>query len=81
MTATSSQRLNLRPTSRSTPTSSKPQACVERPRRRAAGLDPGHHGVEAAGLRDVEQAEQQRRPMPSPCRSRRTYTESSTVVR
>ena len=54
MTATSSQRLNLRPTSRSTPTSSNPQAAWSAREAVAAGLDPGHDGVEAAGRGHVD---------------------------
>ena len=65
MTATSSQRLNLRPTSRSTPTRSKPQAACRARDAVAAGLDAGDHGVEAAGLGGVEHGEQEGRPMPA----------------
>ena len=61
MTATSSQRLNLRPTSRSMPTSSKPHLAWRRRRGLAAGLDAGHDRVEAAGAGDVEHLGQQQR--------------------
>ena len=81
ITATSSQRLNLRPTSRSMPTSSNPHRACRARDGRAAGLDAGHHGVEPgrpwrrrAGWSAAAV------PMPSPLRSRSTYTESSTVV-
>ena len=67
ITATSSQRLNLRPTSRSMPTSSNPQRGVERPRRVAAGLDAGHDGVEADWSRRRRARRSSRsRPMPRP---------------
>ena len=47
ITATSSQRLNLRPTWRSMPTSSKPHRACRARDGVAGGLDAGHHGVEA----------------------------------
>ena len=56
MTATSSQRPNLRPTWRSTPTRSKPHARVQRARRHAARLDAGDHGVEPRVTGDVDEA-------------------------
>lgn len=67
MRATSSQRLNLRPTCRSMPTSWNPQrACSAR--RLARGLDTCEHGVEPAALGDVEQLGQQQAPdaLPAP---------------
>ena len=82
MTATSSQRLNLRPTSRSMPTSSKPQlACSARDASPLASMRADHR-VEARLAGDVDQpAEQQLCRCPRPVWSRWTYTESSTVVR
>ena len=66
MSATSSQRSNLRPISRSTPTSSNPQRGVQRPRGLAGGLDAGEHGVEAATARRCRAARStSSRPMPS----------------
>ena len=70
MTATSSQRLNLRPTSRSMPTSSKPQAGVQRPRgrRRRPRSGPSRRGTGPRG--DVEQlGRASSLPMPRPWRS------------
>ena len=46
MTATSSQRLNLRPTSRSTPTSSKPHASCSARDAVPLGFDPGDDRME-----------------------------------
>ena len=72
MTATSSQRLNLRPTSRSMPTSSNPQAAWSAREAVAAGLDAGHHGVEAGlGSATSTSASSRSVPTPRPVRSRR----------
>ena len=69
ITATSSQRLNLRPTSRSMPTSSKPQRAWRARDAVARCLDAGHHGVEARRPGDLDQARSSSAvPMPSPPR-------------
>ena len=73
MTTTSSQRPNLRPTSRSVPTISKPSAGVQADRRVVAADDAGHHGVEAVGGGQRHQLGRAgTRPTPWPCWSRRT---------
>ena len=56
MSAVSNQRLNLRPTSRSMPTRWNPHASWSAREAVAAGFDPGHHSMEAAGLGGVQQA-------------------------
>ena len=59
MSTTSSQRPNLRPTSRSTPTSSKPHASMQPDRRLVAPDDAGHDGVEAVGAGEGDQLGEQ----------------------
>ena len=59
MRATSSQRLNLRPTSRSMPTSSKPQRWCSARDAVTGRLDAGEDEVEPAALGDVEQLGEQ----------------------
>ena len=63
---TSSQRPNLRPTSRSVPTTVEPAAPVQRDRRLVAADDAGDHGVEAVGSASATQLGEQR-PGPRPC--------------
>ncbi len=66
MTATSSQRPNLRPTWRSTPTSSKPHASVQGARRDATRLDAGDHAVEPRVTGDVDEPGEEQPPDPLP---------------
>ena len=73
ISTTSSQRPNLRPTSRSEPTSSKPHAAVQRDRRLVAADDARDHRVEAVvGGRASEVARAAARRCPRPGASRRT---------
>ena len=53
--STSSQRPNLRPTSRSWPTISNPHAACSAIDASWSADDPGHHGVEAVGAGGVDQ--------------------------
>ena len=55
ISTTSSHRPNLRPTSRSTPTSSKPQARCRAIDASWPPDDPGHHGVKAVGAGQPDQ--------------------------
>ena len=60
MSTTSSHWPNLRPTSRSTPTSSNPHRTVESDRRRVAADDAGDHRVEAVVAGQVDEVREQR---------------------
>ncbi len=59
MRAVSSQRLNFRPDLPLDADQVEPTGLVERPRGVTAGLDAGHHRVEAAGLGGVQQGREQ----------------------
>ena len=61
MTATSSQRLNLRPTWRSMPTSWNPHLLCKARDADPAGLDPGHHGVKPGFPGDVDEPAEEHR--------------------
>ena len=60
ITTTSSHRPNLRPISRSVPTSSKPGGAVQRDRRLVAADDPSDDCVETVGGRQAKEFLQQR---------------------
>ena len=80
MSTTSSQRPNLRPTSRSVPMISKPSDSCRRTEDSWPADDPGEHGVEAVGPAHVDQLGEQQAADPLALVVAVDVDESSTLV-